>query len=95
MYKVLIIEDDTSVRQNLLDLLLLEDFKVIAAENGRIGIQLAEREIPDLIVCDVMMPELDGHSVLKLLRQEPSTATIPFIFLQISKVPYPKVHLDF
>ncbi len=81
MYKVLIIEDDTSVRQNLLDLLLLEDFKVIAAENGRIGIQLAEREIPDLIVCDVMMPELDGHSVLKLLRQEPSTATIPFIFL--------------
>jgi len=81
MYKVLIIEDDTSVRQNLLDLLALEDFKVIAAENGRIGVQLAQEEIPELIICDVMMPELDGHSVLKLLRQEPITATIPFIFL--------------
>ncbi len=79
--KILVIEDDRSIRQNLLDLLALEEFKVIAAENGRIGVLLAQEEIPDLIICDVMMPELDGHGVLKILRQTPTTATIPFIFL--------------
>ncbi|MBO3458097.1 response regulator [Aetokthonos hydrillicola Thurmond2011] len=81
MYQILVIEDETSIRQNLLDLLALEDFKVISAENGQIGLQLAQQTIPDLIICDVMMPELDGHNVLKILRQEPTTATIPFIFL--------------
>ncbi|MBR8837617.1 MAG: response regulator [Stigonema ocellatum SAG 48.90 = DSM 106950] len=81
MSKILVIEDDTSIRQNLLELLELEDFKVIAAENGRIGVLLAQEEIPDLIICDVTMPELDGYSVLKILRQELTTATIPFIFL--------------
>jgi signal transduction histidine kinase len=81
MYQILVIEDETSIRQNLLDLLALENFKVISAENGRIGVQLAQDIIPDIIICDVMMPELDGHSVLKILRQEPTTATIPFIFL--------------
>src|SRR5579883_105789 len=81
MHKILVIEDDTSVRQNLVDLLVFENFIVIAAENGRIGVQLALEETPELIICDVMMPELDGHNVLKLLRQEPTTATIPFIFL--------------
>lgn len=81
MYKILVIEDETSVRQNLWELLTCEDFDVIAAENGRIGVELAQQEIPDLVICDVMMPELDGHGVLNILRQEPITATIPLIFL--------------
>ncbi|WP_017315858.1 hybrid sensor histidine kinase/response regulator [Mastigocladopsis repens] len=81
MHKILVIEDETSVRQNLLELLTYEDFNVIAAENGRIGVQLAQEEIPDLIICDVMMPELDGHGVLNTLRQQPTTAAIPLIFL--------------
>jgi two-component system, sensor histidine kinase and response regulator len=81
MNKILIIEDDKNVRQNIWELLELEDFNVIAAANGCIGLQLVFKEIPDLIICDVMMPELDGYGVLKALREHPTTATIPFIFL--------------
>lgn len=81
MPKILIIEDEESVRENLLDLLAAEDFQTIAAANGRIGLHLAMSEIPDLILCDMMMPELDGYGVLTALRQEPLTAAIPFIFL--------------
>ncbi|AFY41432.1 response regulator [Nostoc sp. PCC 7107] len=81
MNKILVIEDDLNVRQNLIDLLYAENFNVITAENGYFGLQLAQTEIPDLIICDVMMPELDGYEVLKELRQNPKTAIIPFIFL--------------
>ncbi|MBD2387777.1 EAL domain-containing response regulator [Cylindrospermum sp. FACHB-282] len=81
MPKILVIEDEESVRENLLDLLAAEDFETIAAANGRIGVHLAISEIPDLILCDMMMPEVDGYGVLTALRQDPSTATIPFIFL--------------
>lgn len=81
MKKILIIEDDINVRRNICELLELEDFNVIAAANGCIGVQLALKEIPDLIISDVMMPELDGYGVLKTLREHPATATIPFIFL--------------
>lgn len=81
MKKILVIEDETGVRENLLDLLEAEDFDVLAAENGREGIELAKETLPDLILCDVMMPELDGYAVLNELRQEPATAIIPFIFL--------------
>ncbi|NMG08078.1 hybrid sensor histidine kinase/response regulator [Brasilonema sp. UFV-L1] len=81
MYKILVIEDEISVRQNLLELLTYEDFNVISAENGQIGVKLAQEEIPDLILCDVMMPGLDGYGVLNILRQQPTTATIPLIFL--------------
>ncbi|GAA6623631.1 response regulator [Scytonema sp. NUACC26] len=80
-HKILIIEDETFVRQNLVELLTYENFQVIAAENGLMGVQLAHEEVPDLIICDVMMPELNGHDVLQKLRQQPLTATIPFIFL--------------
>jgi DNA-binding NarL/FixJ family response regulator len=59
----------------------LEKFRPLAAENGRVGLDLAKREVPDLILCDVMMPELDGHSVLQALREDPRTVGIPFIFL--------------
>ncbi|MFN6528583.1 EAL domain-containing response regulator [Nostoc sp. ChiSLP03a] len=81
MPKILIIEDEEAVRENILDLLEAEDFETIAAANGRIGVNLAISEVPDLILCDMMMPEIDGYGVLTTLRQEPSTATIPFIFL--------------
>ena len=81
MPKILIIEDEEAVRENILDLLEAENFETIAAANGRIGVHLAISEVPDLILCDMMMPELDGYGVLTALRQDPSTATIPFIFL--------------
>lgn len=81
MTKILVIEDEQLVRENILDLLEAEGFDGIGAENGHIGITWAWEHKPDLIICDVMMPELDGYDVLKLLRKEPVTATIPFIFL--------------
>lgn len=81
MNKILVIEDDINVRQNILELLVCEGFSIVEANNGRLGVQLAQEEIPDLILCDVMMPELDGYGVLKALRQQPETAIIPLIFL--------------
>ncbi|MCX7592578.1 MAG: EAL domain-containing response regulator, partial [Fischerella sp.] len=81
MTKILVIEDEKSVRENLVELLEAEDFETIGAANGQIGLHLALTEVPDLILCDLMMPELDGYGVLTALRQEPLTATIPFIFL--------------
>ena len=81
MSKILVIEDEESVRDNLLDLLEAENFKTVTAPNGKIGLEIAMSEYPDLIICDMMMPELDGYGVLKALRQEPLMSTIPFIFL--------------
>ncbi|WGV26049.1 EAL domain-containing response regulator [Halotia branconii] len=81
MIKILVIEDEESVRENILDLLEAENFETVAAANGKIGVNLALSEIPDLILCDMMMPEIDGYGVITALRQEPLTATIPFIFL--------------
>jgi DNA-binding NarL/FixJ family response regulator len=79
--KVLVIEDEPEMRRNLLTLLRLEKFHVVAAENGHVGIQLAKKERPDIVLCDVMMPELDGYGVLQALRQDPATASVPFVFL--------------
>ncbi len=83
MKKILVIEDDVSIRNRILDTLELGDerFEVFAAANGREGITLANQRIPDLIISDVMMPELDGYGVLEELRNTPATALIPFIFL--------------
>jgi CheY-like chemotaxis protein len=81
MTKILVIEDEETVRENILELLDAEGFEAIAAENGRIGLELAKRYLPDLILCDVRMPELDGYGVLSALRSKPETATIPFLFL--------------
>jgi DNA-binding NarL/FixJ family response regulator len=81
MKKILVIEDEPEMRRNLLAILKLEQFQGLGAENGRAGIELARREKPDLILCDVMMPELDGYGVLRALREETTTAAIPFIFL--------------
>ena len=81
MKRVLVIEDEPEMRRNLLTILRLENFVPIGAENGRVGLETARREKPDLILCDVMMPELDGHGVLQALRSDASTSAIPFIFL--------------
>jgi DNA-binding NarL/FixJ family response regulator len=81
MKKILVIEDEPEMRRNLLTILKLEKFAALGAENGRAGLELVERERPDLILCDVMMPELDGHGVLATLRESEATASIPFIFL--------------
>jgi DNA-binding NarL/FixJ family response regulator len=79
--KILVIEDEPEMRRNLTTILRLEKFTVLAAENGRVGIESARRERPDLILCDVMMPELNGYAVLEALRADTTTVTIPFIFL--------------
>jgi CheY-like chemotaxis protein len=81
MAKILVIEDEETVRENILELLDAEGFEAIAAENGRIGLELARQQLPDLILCDVRMPELDGYGVLTALRTEPATAAIPLLFL--------------
>jgi DNA-binding NarL/FixJ family response regulator len=81
MKKVLVIEDEPEMRRNLLTILRLEKFAAVGAENGRAGLRLAKSEKPDLILCDVMMPELDGYGVLASLRENSETVTTPFIFL--------------
>jgi two-component system sensor histidine kinase/response regulator len=81
MKKILVIEDDPAVREIILDILEAEDFNVIGAENGRIGVEIAKEALPNLIICDIMMPEMNGHGVLAALRQNPETVTTPFIFL--------------
>lgn len=81
MKKILVIEDEPEMRRNITTLLRYHDFEAIAAENGRAGIEAARRDKPDLILCDVMMPELDGHAVLQTLQAEAGLARIPFIFL--------------
>jgi DNA-binding NarL/FixJ family response regulator len=81
MKKILVIEDEPEMRRNLTTILRLEKFQPLAAANGRDGVELARRERPDLILCDVMMPVLDGYGVLQALRDDAATAAIPFIFL--------------
>ena len=81
MVKILVIEDEVEIRSNLLELLSLEGHDVVGADNGVTGLLGAIEHAPDLIVCDVMMPELDGYDVLQALRQDPKTLAIPFIFL--------------
>jgi len=81
MTKILVIEDEEFVRLNLVEMLEAEDYQVVSAQNGMLGAMYALDYIPELIICDVMMPELDGYGVLNTLRQDSATATIPFIFL--------------
>jgi len=81
MKNILIIEDNLEVRENTAEILELAGYKVFTAENGKVGVEVAIDEKPDLIVCDIMMPVLDGYGVLHLLGKNPDTATIPFIFL--------------
>jgi len=79
--KILLIEDEQPLREDILETLECMYFDVLGAENGLVGVQLALQHKPDLIICDIMMPKLDGYDVLKTLRQNPETSHIPFIFL--------------
>jgi DNA-binding NarL/FixJ family response regulator len=81
MKKILIIEDEPEMRRNITSLLRFYGYDPVAADNGRAGIEVARREKPDLILCDVMMPELDGYGVLNALQSDTALARIPFIFL--------------
>jgi CRP-like cAMP-binding protein/CheY-like chemotaxis protein len=79
--KILIIEDNNDIRENVVEILELAGYSVFEASNGRTGVDLAIKNIPDIILCDIMMPELDGYGVLYMLNKNPVTAAIPFIFL--------------
>lgn len=81
MKKILVIEDNEDVRENTSDLLEIAKYEVFTAEDGKVGVQMARKVKPDVIICDIMMPELDGYGVLKLLSKHHTTASIPFIFL--------------
>lgn len=81
MKKFLVIEDTAPTRNLFLECLEAEGFYTIGAENGLVGVQRAQEHLPDLIICDIKMPELDGYGVLTKLRQDPATAIIPFIFV--------------
>ena len=81
MKKILVIEDEPEMRRNITTILRLEKYHPVSASNGREGLERARSEKPDLILCDVMMPELDGHEVLASLRRDSEMVRIPFIFL--------------
>ena len=78
---ILVIDDNNDLRENTAEILDLAGYNTLTAENGRRGVEVATREKPDVIVCDIMMPELDGYGVLHLLRKNVDTQNIPFIFL--------------
>ncbi len=81
MKKVLLIEDNEDVRETTADILELANYNVVTAENGKVGVKKAKQFEPDIIICDIMMPELNGYGVLQILSKFPKTAGIPFIFL--------------
>ncbi len=81
MKSILVIEDEPQIRANLQEVLTLSKFDATVASNGLAGIDMAQTMLPDLIICDVSMPELDGHDVIRILRKDKNTANIPFIFL--------------
>jgi CRP-like cAMP-binding protein len=81
MKKILLIEDNATIRENAAEILELANYKVVTAENGKLGIETALAELPDLIVCDIMMPVLDGYGVLHTMHKNESLKNIPFIFL--------------
>lgn len=81
MKKILIIEDDDTLRENTAEILELSGYDTVVASDGQMGVYMAEKEIPDAIVCDIMMPKLDGYGVIEKLSKEEKTKYIPFIFL--------------
>jgi CRP-like cAMP-binding protein/CheY-like chemotaxis protein len=81
MNTILIIEDNREMAENIADILRLGKYAVLTAPNGKLGVEVAQQKHPDLVLCDIMMPELDGYGVLHVLSQDPETSAIPFIFL--------------
>ena len=87
MKKILIIEDNDEIRENTAELLELHDYDVLTAEEGREGFELAKKHEPDLILCDIMMPETDGRRFLKLARNDEAVRGIPLIFFSAGTAP--------
>ena len=85
MKRILVIEDDVTLRANILEWLSFENFEVIGAPNGMLGLQIAREQQPDLIISDIMMPEHDGFGLLQDLKTDPTTRDIPIIFLTANK----------
>lgn len=81
MLKILVIEDNREIRENIAELLEMEGYEVVEAENGKTGLQLACEILPDLILCDILMPVMNGHEVLSHLKGQSYTQNIPFVFL--------------
>ena len=81
MKKILVIEDNKHVRENTAELLALAGYAVVTAENGKMGVEKAKEFAPDLVICDIMMPQMDGYDVLRTLAQDSTTSSTPFIFL--------------
>lgn len=81
MLKILIIEDEDTIRENIMELLLSEEFQVLGVAQGQLGIQLASEYQPNLILCDIIMPDIDGYTVLIEIQKQPLLANIPFIFM--------------
>ncbi len=80
-HTILVVEDEQTIRENIVDILESCDYRVFSAANGRIGISMAKEYTPDLIISDIMMPEVDGYGLINELRSYPPTSHIPFIFL--------------
>jgi CheY-like chemotaxis protein len=78
---ILLIEDNLEMRENTSELMALANYNVITAVNGKEGVEQAKKKLPDLIICDIMMPDMDGYGVLYNLSKDPSTCAIPFVFL--------------
>src|SRR5690349_10153577 len=81
MKSILVVDDNQGIRENTAEILELAGYKTFTAENGKKGVDIALVEKPDLIICDIMMPELDGYGVLHLLKKNQATQHIPFVFL--------------
>ncbi|MGF6927118.1 CheY-like chemotaxis protein [Chitinophaga sp. W2I13] len=81
MKKILIIEDNIEIRENIAEILELASYSTLTAENGKEGMEMAITQLPDLIICDIMMPVLDGYGVLHMLHKNKRLRNTPFIFL--------------
>ena len=84
MKRILLIEDNLEIRENISEILELKGYEVMVATNGLEGLESAKLNMPDLILCDIMMPELNGHEVLIQLKKGEATSTLPFIFITAS-----------
>lgn len=81
MTQILIIEDEAEIRETVADILQFEGYEVLEASNGKIGLELIKQHYPDLVLCDILMPELDGYEVLHAVKNDATTADIPLIFV--------------
>lgn len=88
---VLLIEDDQWIRENTSDLLQLEGYRVVTAPDGREGLEAARRDLPDLVLCDISMPHINGYQLLKIFLEDRALAPIPFVFFTASSE---KIHIQ-